>query len=577
MPLKAMTDQVASLRTPPDRGTRVSPEPVPPLQTSGTPSRSVWLGRLVEFALQPPVILLALVTVVISRGITRGEFFYYEDEMRHAMNGVFFRDFISDLPLRHPIQYVYEYYAKYPGLAFPHWPPLFHLIEGVFFLLFGLSPWVSRLVVLGFALLAVYFWYRIAERFGSRHRAFVSALILACLPFILLYERVTMLEIPALAACLGAIYFWLKFLETNRRRDLWTLTGFVIGAFLISQSAIFLVFFMGADFAIERRFRLLKRADVWLSLLTCAVAVLPWYLLTSRTMSVWATRLISRESTYLVHSATYTFYLTQTYRQLGPVVSLLASFGLVLALLKRNRANRVLLVWVLSGYTCFSLIIEKDPRHTMLWIPPLVYLSVVALETLLVRRTWARIASSAFALVFLVSGLRSEGPKLSGAEGAAQYVLSLPESYIIYYQGDLNADFVFFVRKFDPQKEHMVAREKQIVVSRLGGRPREVLHTQEEVLDFFRTWGIRYAVVEDQDRLPGFGPVRDLLNSDRFELLRTFPVRTNQPNFPVHQIQVFRYRGDLQRTQAIVTIPMMTIRHDISADLSRLAGRPWPN
>ena len=30
-----------------------------------------------------------------------------------------------------------------------------------------------------------------------------------------------MLEIPILAACLGVIHFWLRFRETERRRDLW--------------------------------------------------------------------------------------------------------------------------------------------------------------------------------------------------------------------------------------------------------------------------------------------------------------------------------------------------------------------
>ena len=285
--------------------------------------RSLRLDRLIEFALRPPIILLTLVTVMLSRGITQGEFFFYGDETRHAMNGVFFRDFISDLPLRHPLQYVYEYYAKYPAIAFPHWPPLFHLIEGVFFLLFGLSPWVSRLVILGFALLAVYFWYRIAERLGPRYRAFLSAVILASMPFIFLYERVTMLEIPALAACLGAIHFWLKFIESERRRDLLTLAGFVVGAFLISQKAIFLVFFIGFDLLIERRFlSCLKRVDVWSALLVSALAVLPWYWAVSRTTISLSSRLFGHGYGHAVlNKYGYTFYLIKLYGQLGSGVA----------------------------------------------------------------------------------------------------------------------------------------------------------------------------------------------------------------------------------------------------------------
>jgi hypothetical protein len=578
-PFKPMGDQLTSPQPLLDNTRERSSQSARQVQTPSSLWRSLRLDRLIEFALRPPVILLTLVTVMLSRGITDGEFFFYGDEMRHAMNGAFFRDFIFDHPLRHPLQYVYEYYAKYPALAFPHWPPLFSFVEGVFFLLFGLSPWVSRLAILGFALLAVYFWYRIAERLGPRYRAFLSAVILASMPFVLLYERVTMLEIPALAACLGVIHFWLKFIESERRRDLWVLAGFVVGAFLISQKAIFLLFFVGFDLVMERRFRLLKRVDVWLALLASALAILPWYLLASRTMSSWSSRLFGHGGYghLVLTKYGYTFYLTKLYGQLGPVLLLLACAGLVLALVKRTRADRILLVWVISGYICFTLIIEKDPRHTMLWVPPLLYLALTGLETLMRRRALALIATTIFALVFLVNAVRSERPKLSGVEEVARYVVSLPESEITYYQGDLDGDFIFFVRKFDPEKEHMVAREKQIVVSRLGWSAKEVLHTPEEVLNFFQTWGIRYAVVEDQDALSGLSSVRELLNSGQFELLRSFPVSTNQPNYTVHQIQVFRYRGELHRTQQAVAIPMMTIRNNIPADLSRLAGRPWPD
>src|ERR1700680_4849873 len=64
------------------------------------------IRRVIELLLRPAVILLVLIGLVVSRGITRGEFFFYGDEMSHAMNGVLFRDLLVDLPLRHPIQYV---------------------------------------------------------------------------------------------------------------------------------------------------------------------------------------------------------------------------------------------------------------------------------------------------------------------------------------------------------------------------------------------------------------------------------------------------------------------------------------
>jgi hypothetical protein len=137
---RGKTDQTVSPGSVLANGRGASSESVRLEENPPTSGRSIQIERLIHFALRPPVILVVLVALLASRGITQGEFFYYGDEMRHAMNGVFFRDFMSDLPLHHPLQYLYEYYAKYPALAFPHWPPLFHFIEGVFFLLFGLSP-----------------------------------------------------------------------------------------------------------------------------------------------------------------------------------------------------------------------------------------------------------------------------------------------------------------------------------------------------------------------------------------------------------------------------------------------------
>jgi Dolichyl-phosphate-mannose-protein mannosyltransferase len=549
------------------------------MPSSANASWSLRIHRFFDFFRRPPVILLLLVALVISRGISQGEFFFYYDEMTHAMNGVFFRDSILDFPWRHPMEYAVQYYAKYPAISFPHWPPLFHFIEGLFFLVFGLAPWVSRLAVLSFALMGAYFWYRIAERLGPQYRAFLSALTIACIPFILLYERVAMLEVPSLATCLATIYFWLKFQDTGRRRDLWAIAGFATIAFLVSQKAIFLVFFFALHCLVERPYRLLKRIDVWLAAFISFLAVLPWYVLASKTLSQFWTRAIgNHKSNYLTHPTTYSFYLRQVYLQLGPILLGVACVGLVVALLKRTSSHRFLVTWIFAGYFCFTVIREKDPRHTMIWIPPLLYLAFVAIDTVLVRRTWALVVSSALAFGLLAIALRTPRPIVQGAREAAHYVLSQPDSDIIYYQGRLNCDFIFFARKFDPQKMRVVARDKQIV-----GRsnvppfaPDGMPTAEQQVLNFFQTWGIRYAVVEDPDLFASFGPVHQIFYSPQFELVRTFPVYTNWPDISVRQIQVFRYRGDLQRTEESITVPVETIHNDIHLTLSQIAGHPWP-
>jgi hypothetical protein len=542
--------------------------------------RSYMLARPLGLLIRPHWMLLLLIALVVSRGITKGEFYFDVDETRHAMNGVFMHDLMVDMPLKNPMQYAYEYYAKYPAIALPHWPPFFAFVEGIFFLPFGISVWAGRLAVMASSLLGVYFWYRIGEEHGPRSQALLSGLIFALLPQVLLYESIIMLEIPRVVMCLGASYFWFRFIRSERALDLWGVAAFSVASFLTSQLAIFLVFFFGLHLLTERRFGLLRRWDVWIALLTSLAVVLPWYLLSFRTLRLSYQRATGQGFRHVLSWKQVSYYFGILPEQLGPVLLCLSLIGLGWALFRSARRYRFLLLWVASSYLCFTLIAEKEPRHIMIWLPPLVYFALLGVELLFRRPRWVLIASAVLAFYFLVAALHYHRPTLIGVEQAARFVLSQPESDVVYYQGPLNGDFIFFVRKFDPEKRHMVVREKQVVVTNVAYEQRRVLQTTDEVLKLFRTWGIRYAVVDNVPYNPylhGLEPVQRLLLSDRFELVRVFPLWTNDPSLVGRTVSLYRYRGELERTEKSVIIPMLTIRSNIRVDLNRLAGRPWPN
>jgi hypothetical protein len=526
---------------------------------------------------RPHWILLLLVALVLSRGMTKGEPFFSVDETRHVMNGVFMRDLMVDMPLKNPMQYAYEYYAKYPAVALPHWPPFLPFVEGLFFLVFGISLWASRLAVMTLSLLGVYFWYRIAEEHGPRSRAFFSGLIFALLPQVLLYENVVMLEIPQVAMCMGAAYFWFRFLRNEKGIDLWWAVTFIIAALLTSQLAIVLVYFFGLHFLTERRFGILRRWDVWTALLSSLAIVLAWYRLSFGTLRFSYQRAVGQGLRHVFTFHHLFWYPIILPEQLGWVLLGLCLVGLSWAVFTSARRYRFLLLWVVSSYLCFTLIAEKEPRHIMIWIPPFVYFAVLGIEVLLRRPRWVLLCSAAFASYFLFAALRYHRPTVVGIEEAARFVLSQPESEIVYYQGQLNGDFIFFVRKLDPEKRHMVVREKQVVVTNVVYEQRQVLNTAEEVQNLFRTWGIRYALLEEVSFLRGLDPVRKLLFSNRFELVKVFPLWSNDSSVNGRTVSIYRYRGELERTHRSVVIPMLTIRSNISVDLNRLAGRPWPN
>ncbi len=524
-------------------------------------------------------LVLVVVGLVISIGITGNEFYYFGDEMRHAVTGVFFRDLIVDHPWSDPVKYAYEYYAKYPSLGLLYWPPMFHFVEGLFFLVFGISAVSSRLTILAYALVGVFSWYKIAEREGPQYRALAAAFIFPLMPFLLLYERVTMLEVPMLSMCMVAIYFWQSFMRQERARDLWAFAAFLVAAFLTSQKAAFLAFFVVLHFLLERRWKLLRRWDVWAAAILSVAIVVPVYQLMLRVLSLSYERVAGRGFEHVASTYHLLFYPQLVIPQMGRLLGILGMAGFVWALIRARKEHRFFLVWIVASYLCFTLIQEKSIRHTIIWMPALVYFGLVAVENMLPRRNWIIAALCALSAYSLYKGLYKEVTQFSGIEPIAQFLSTQPESDVLYYQGFLNGDFIFYVRKYDPEKRRLVAREKQVVAIKVneGYGTRRILTTPEEVIQMFQVWGIRYAVVENREFIGGLKPVRLALQSDQFEVIRRFYIRSNLLYFKDRRVTVYRFKGELKRSSVTVTLPMMTLRSDIKADLSRLAGRPWPN
>ncbi len=538
-------------------------------QTAGDAKRSDrWL-----------LLILLVLALLLGRGITRGEIYFFNDETRHVMNGVFVRDLLADRAFSDPIQYAFQYYAKYPATALPHWPPLFPLLEGLLFGLVGIHVWAARLLVLGFALMAAYYWYRIAEREGPRHLALLSTLIFPLLPLLQLYSSVVMLEIPLLGLSLGAIYYWRRFQEEMRSRHLWLLALFTVASFLTSQKAIFLFFFVVISLLLRGPYRLLLRWDVWAALVASLSVVVPWYLFSFRVLSVGADRVIGLGvSQFAAHLWwQLSFYPELVPRQLGWPLAILAAAGLGWALLCAPRRHGFLLIWIASCYLCFTLIWEKDIRHSMAWIPPLVYFALAAVDILFARRRWSLLAAGALAVVTAVGSLQFERPYMEGVAEAARFILSKPETDVIYYQGALNGSFIYSVRQLDPEKRRVVARSKLVLATRIQYAKQAIVTTPEGVIDMFRRWGIRYLAVENRETISELAVVNRALATGPFELAGIFPIRTTDPGLTGRKILVYRFTGELITDSEPVAIPMMTLRNGaIRVNLKNLAGQPWP-
>ena len=116
-----------------------------------------------------PLLVVLGIAWVHANASPWGEPWKNNDETRHVMTGVFFRDALLDWreSVADPKGYATRYYAQYPALGVLVWPPLFYAVEGVAMAAFGTDYGVARGVLLGFDLLAAFYFVRLSQRLAG--------------------------------------------------------------------------------------------------------------------------------------------------------------------------------------------------------------------------------------------------------------------------------------------------------------------------------------------------------------------------------------------------------------------------
>ena len=233
--------------------------------------------------------VLAIAAACIAHRISLGEFHLNFDESLHAMSGYFFLDFARDLPLSHPVRYAQLYYAHYPALSgLIHWPPFFYLCEALSFGVFGPSVESARFTVLCFSLLGIFFWFGLVKKFLGQWPAAFSVLMGSLVPSMLLYEKSVMLEVPALAISSAVIYYWVRYCQDERVRDLYIVAVFMALSLSSSTRRFALCRFACLRCSRLRKWRLVLRWHTLfaMALVACAIGYYYYLLFTLHWASI---------------------------------------------------------------------------------------------------------------------------------------------------------------------------------------------------------------------------------------------------------------------------------------------------
>jgi hypothetical protein len=519
--------------------------------------------------------VLAIVAACIAHRISLGEFHLNFDESIHAMSGYFFLDFARELPLSHPARYAYLYYAHYPALGgLIHWPPAFYVCEALAFGVFGPSVASARFTVLCFSLLGIFFWYRLVKRFLGEWPAAFSSLMFALVPSMLLYEKSVMLEVPALAVSSAAIYYWVRYCQDERVRDLYIVAVFTAVAALIKYTTFYLAPFCLLTTFAMRKWRLVLR---WRSLLALAIIVAAissyYYLLFTLH---WGSM---SNFTHVQHSnplAGFAYYWIIAREQLGWPLFLVSIAGMLSShWWDKSGGSKVMFSWIAACYVTFSILEIKQGRHVLFWVPAFVYFAA----GFLLSDHWpkpVRLAGRSAAIFLscwaILAGWAFQRPYVQGYAEVAQKIASISDRGVILYDANLSGTFTFFLHRHDPQRRFVVLR-KLLYVSRMKeeGGSVELLHTREEVLASLKNYGVRYIVVSEGSELeaPVQQKLRDLLTRPEFRLIARIPIQSNDINWrdsvAVYENTALQIPQDQQ-----LNIPMYTLPYDIVVPLNDL-------
>ncbi len=521
-----------------------------------------------------------LVAVVVAHGIRHGEFNLNFDEPHHAFTGLFFADFFRDLPLRHPVEYAYLYYARYPVLGVVHWPPFFYAVEGVFFLLFGPSVATARTAILLFALFGLFFWFKLIRELDGDWAAAASTVVLGLLPFFLLYEKSVMLEIPSLAMCIAAIYFWMRFLRDGMSRHVYWFAVLAALALLTKQQSIFLVPLCVLSILAEKKWRLALDRRLWIAVGLVIVIAGPFYALDFAVHRISINEAVVQGNRAIAHPALY--YWSILPAQLGWPLLALALLGVItFRWWARPKSALLMLMWIAACYVAFTPIAIKEPRYILSWVPPFVYFAIGPWASKPVwrwrwRRHWLRPVAVAVITALVVSeawaGWRYQRPYVSGYATAASELVAENKPGIVLYDGDLSANFCFFLRAADPARRYVLMRKGLYAVneSKQFGSA-ELVTTRQGIEQVLARYGIRFIIVDNGPlNFPIQKILRNVLLTPQFKLIGVFPIKTNVPSLEGRKLFLYENLRATAPTAKTLRLRMLSLDHDIVVPLSAL-------
>ena len=466
---------------------------------------------------------------------------YQGDAAVHAANGLFWWDFLTRLP-SNPLNFALSYYARYPVINPTAYPPVFYVLEGALYRIFGVSPLVAKGLVLGFVFLGTFYLIRWLRRWVGEAAGWAGVLF-ALQPVVIVWGHTVMLNVPCTALGIAALYHWRRWLEHLPSRHIYWAAGFALLATLTYLPTIVVVLIM-VGWSVEKG---QARAFLERRALTAAGAsaglLLPWAWVAAKWNPGYRQVAIYLGDYPFWKFASWIYYLEQVPRMVAIPLLLAALLGLGVGLWSKHWRKEVFLAvtWFAVCYLWFSFFSVKEQRYALLLVPPIVLIAAVgicgtfqALARMSVERGPHWIPTGLILLIVFHVWMAHSVlvPKVTGFQEMVRYLKHEAPGEWFFYDGAYSGVFTFYLRAEDPHFSNGVIRaSKLLYATKIDPKFGlvENVSSPEQVVDLLqRQCGCRFLVIERRipANIQAEHYLRQALAGNQFRLVRSFHLDT---------------------------------------------------
>ena len=477
--------------------------------------------------------LVLAVAGVAALGWDSDGLWFQGDSPRHAATGLFMAELLREWP-RDPVAFALAYYARYPVIVPLLYPPVFHLLEGLLYLVLPPTPWVGKGLVLAFAGLAGLYALAWGRRWISPMAGWSGALAVLA-PGAALYANAVMLNLPATALGLGALYHLRRWLESGRAPQFACFVGCVVLAVLTHYVAV-LVLPVALACAL-----VLRRPSSLVPLAVLTLALPAGIVLLSGSLSANLLRNLPSPGLWL-QAAPWVFYAEALVGLAGGGLLACALAGLLAAALggpAYRKEAALITAGLAAHFVVLVLLPAQDERYALLMLPLLALAAVLGPLVLAGRLSgpaWAPLAASLVVGVLVVQGALSVRlTALDGFEQLSAYLRRHGPDDAVLYAGRHEGLAAFHLLADDPgfQRRMVLAQRLLYRLERGQGferRQESLAATPEAVVEKIeKECGCQWVAVEvrpqEQDSLAGGRELRQALQGASFEHVASFAVR----------------------------------------------------